>query len=118
MSNLEAAPLMVFDRVKRRYKRMMRAIMVKGKWAMENGKQENGKQENGKQACLIIGPVDFPLTNSEPIEQIEHVCKQIYSANLENKPFGNHARQNCGCMDTITPENNPFEQIYGCMHQT
>ena len=48
MSNLEAAPLMVSDRVKRRYKRMMRAIMVKGKWAMENGKQENGKQENGK----------------------------------------------------------------------
>ena len=37
MSDLEAAPLMVSDRVKRRYRRMIRATIVKGKWAMENG---------------------------------------------------------------------------------
>ena len=37
MSVLEAAPTFVSDRVKRRYRRMIRATMVKGKWAMENG---------------------------------------------------------------------------------
>ena len=57
--------------------------------------------------------MDFPLTNSEPIEQIEHVCKQSQTSSekqaLESKLGGEHAHQRTVTVD-LSLESTLFEK--------
>ena len=107
MSCLEAAPTFVSDRVKRRYRRMIRAIMVKGKWAMEH---ENRTEEHRAYMMYLRAKKWIHLTRAHA-----KFAGALGRTLFPNKPQ-EITEQEYRQRDLAGPEQNNFENEDAWLH--